>query len=516
MLKLLIVDDEIQVRDGLEKLFDWENIGYTIIGKASDGTEALEKFKKHLPDAVITDICMSNMDGLSLLTELKQLNPHVEIIILTAYPQFDFAQRALSDGAFAYLLKPLNATELSETMDKVKDKILKTKQRINEVFLGNLLQRSHITEEEVLSLCSKHSFFVPQNQLFFVVTAQLDNAPAESQYSLYETFCDLLNKHMCGQYNIAWCHNQEKCVSMMAYCHNNTIKVALCNLLNEIKDEFTSLTGESLTLGISNTVKSMTMINDAFRQSLFAVSQKTIYGYGQVLRYTDDMQNIPEENLTTMLFLTKSDIENISNGIQTHNRKLIDNTVKNYFAKIKDFKKLNIQIIKNIVSELAIQIIHFSSPDASTAKIIYGHIPRPIADINRLTLLSEMEEYINTLADSIFMRPNLLNSQHCNKTIRDAEVYMMLHYPLPITVTSIANELHVNPQHLMRMFKQETGKTINEYLTDCRISAAINLLESGNYLISEISNNVGYSDPKYFCKVFKRITGYSPSDYQKK
>ena len=114
MLKLLIVDDEVQVREGLEKLFDWENIGYTVIGKAGDGTEALEKFKRHMPDVVITDICMSNMDGLSLLTKLKELNPHAEIIILTAYPQFDFAKRAISDGAFAYLLKPLNASELSE------------------------------------------------------------------------------------------------------------------------------------------------------------------------------------------------------------------------------------------------------------------------------------------------------------------------------------------------------------------------------------------------------------------
>ena len=323
MLKLLIVDDEVQVRDGLEKLFDWENIGYTVIGKASDGTEALEKFKIHLPDVVITDICMSNMDGLSLLTKLKELNPHVEIIILTAYPQFDFAKRAISDGAFAYLLKPLNASELSETMDKAKDKVLKTKQRINEVFLRNLLQRTHITEEETAALCNDHSFFVPLNQIFFVVTAQLDTSAPDKQYKLYETFCELLSKHMLGQYNIVWCHNQEKCVSLMAYCHNNTIKVALCNLLNEIKDEFTSITGESLTLGISNTVKSMTQIADAYRQSLFAVSQKAIYGYGQVVRYNDDMQSVPEENLNTMLFLTKNDIESFSNGILTHNRKLM-------------------------------------------------------------------------------------------------------------------------------------------------------------------------------------------------
>ena len=346
MLKLLIVDDEVQVRDGLEKLFDWENIGYTVIGKASDGTEALEKAKESLPDAVITDICMSNMDGLSLLKELKELNPHMEIVILTAYPQFDFAKRALSDGAFAYLLKPLNAAELSETMDKVKDKILITKQRMNEVFLSKLLQRQEISENEIALLCQKHSFFVPAGQLFFVVTAQLDAPASDTQYKLYDTFCELLGKHMCGQYNITWCHNQQGCVSLMAYCHNSAIKAALCNLLNEIKDEFTSITGETLTLGISNTVKSMTMVNDAYHQSLFAVSQRTIYGYGQVIRYNEDMKSIPEESLTTMLFLTKSDIENISNGLQTHNRKFIDSTVENYFFKIKEIKNLNIQIVK--------------------------------------------------------------------------------------------------------------------------------------------------------------------------
>ncbi|HBE77305.1 MAG TPA: DNA-binding response regulator [Firmicutes bacterium] len=124
MLTILVVDDEYLVRKGIRETIAWENYGFTIIGEAGNGKEALQLAITHHPDIIITDIRMPFMDGLEFMAKLKEAGLDSRIIVLSGYGEFDYARAAIENGAVSYLLKPVENENLIETITKVGEKII--------------------------------------------------------------------------------------------------------------------------------------------------------------------------------------------------------------------------------------------------------------------------------------------------------------------------------------------------------------------------------------------------------
>ena len=98
MLKVIIADDEQHISKLLESLIDWEKLGFRIVGKARDGYSALKLCSELEPDFLITDIRMPGLSGMDLIRELHRMNPHIKVIIITGYSQFQYAHQALRYG----------------------------------------------------------------------------------------------------------------------------------------------------------------------------------------------------------------------------------------------------------------------------------------------------------------------------------------------------------------------------------------------------------------------------------
>ncbi|MEN6315706.1 MAG: response regulator [Clostridiaceae bacterium] len=137
MFKAIIVDDEKRIRDGMKKLIDWEEHGFSIVELAGDGVEALEICRLEKPSLVITDIKMPRMDGLTLASELKKINPDISIIIFSGYNDFSYAKQAMKYGVKNYLLKPVDKDELCAELDTIRCDILSRLSREEEVRQDN-------------------------------------------------------------------------------------------------------------------------------------------------------------------------------------------------------------------------------------------------------------------------------------------------------------------------------------------------------------------------------------------
>lgn len=116
MYKVVIVDDEPIIVEGLSRLLPWEKYGCEVVGTAYNGNEGLEMIRKEKPDVLFSDIAMPGMDGLTMIAALKSEFPEMQISILTGYRDFDFCQRALRLGVVRFLLKPSNMEELEEAL----------------------------------------------------------------------------------------------------------------------------------------------------------------------------------------------------------------------------------------------------------------------------------------------------------------------------------------------------------------------------------------------------------------
>ena len=119
MLKVVIADDEARVCSLIQMLIDWDELDMTLCGTAGNGIEALELVKTQHPDILITDIRMPGCHGLELIERAKQVSPHLEIVIISGYAHFEYAQSAIRHGVGDYLLKPINKQELMSTLRKL-------------------------------------------------------------------------------------------------------------------------------------------------------------------------------------------------------------------------------------------------------------------------------------------------------------------------------------------------------------------------------------------------------------
>ena len=136
--KVLLVDDEEEVRNAIEQRINWEELGFEVIGKAQNGVKAMEIAEKLQPDVVITDIKMPYMNGLELARNLKEENPGVRILILTGFDEFEYAKEAVHLEIEEYILKPLNAAEITKVFEDLKKKL---DQEINEKKGAELLKK---------------------------------------------------------------------------------------------------------------------------------------------------------------------------------------------------------------------------------------------------------------------------------------------------------------------------------------------------------------------------------------
>ena len=123
LYSILLADDEEEVRKGIIRKIDWENLGFQVVGDAENGEEALEKIEQLKPDVVMTDIRMPYMDGLTLSKRIRQKYPSTKILIFSGYDDFEYAQQAIKLNVTEYILKPVNVEELTEILNRVRDNL---------------------------------------------------------------------------------------------------------------------------------------------------------------------------------------------------------------------------------------------------------------------------------------------------------------------------------------------------------------------------------------------------------
>ncbi|HBR30390.1 MAG TPA: DNA-binding response regulator, partial [Firmicutes bacterium] len=125
MYKVLLVDDEEVIREGMTKIIDWEAIGFRFMGAAQNGIEAYERLMQDPADIVITDLKMPVIDGLELIAKIQEEHPEIVFVVLSGYGEFELAKQAMRYGVKHYLLKPCNEQKIIEVLNEIKDDLLR-------------------------------------------------------------------------------------------------------------------------------------------------------------------------------------------------------------------------------------------------------------------------------------------------------------------------------------------------------------------------------------------------------
>mgnify|MGYP004448445043 FL=1 len=522
-LKVLIVDDEPYILQGLQVLFDWKAEGYEIAAALSNGKEALDYLKENEVDLILSDIKMPVMTGLELLETIRKEHiSDAKFVILTGYDDFSYAQKAIRFKTLDYILKPVQKEDLLSLLRNVsKQEIEKfsdaeERKKHEDAYLARnirALLKGKFGEEN-LAYVKKHLLL--GDNIRYVDIEVVGESVEEDENDLRQLQVQLFNacrevmkdsaKHFIfdvsydeNNYDIGFifCDNMAGRLdkSEAEYFEDMLVKLKT-SLLKNIR-----ITCGKVVNDLSQLAKSYSsccMLNSilGFR------SEKNIYFY------EDEIQT--DKNAS---FLCNSGIDAVISAIQDNDKDRIVETVEKLYQEMNQQAE-GVNAVTVNTNYLLFQLIHIATHkedqvnQEEVIKYITEHsISKTITRGSTQHMISFAQEFADYLAS--------LKGQVSRGLISSIEKEIEEHYRDNITLKSLGDKYYINSSYLGQLFRKAHDMSFKDYLTKVRVEKAVNLLVSTSEKIERIAEEVGYSDSDYFIRKFIELKGCTPSKYRR-
>ncbi|MBT2678722.1 response regulator transcription factor [Bacillus sp. ISL-35] len=505
--KVLIVDDELLIRQGIKHYLNWEQEGFTVVGEASNGQEALQLIESTHPHIILTDMVMPIMDGEELTKTVKERFPQIEVIILSSFGDFEYVRSTFQSGVVDYILKPkLDAEGLLSVLKKAASRIPDfepVEKNLDEhQSIGKIISKmisGYEAEYEKSQLLN-----VFPNNYYCILGLDLRKHPDKGKTDFITQLVENLEQVFISKGVVPHSFNYDQ----------NTIGV----LLNYNRSSLPELTAVAEQFASSHPPIGLVLTKEFkdFSHLGKIVKERLL----KLLQYRFYFPNVPlltEKNLGTEVTecasfdldwftseLKRKHFESAFGYLQSH----VEEFSRCYKTDVFEFKSFFGNIIFNITVLLA--NMGYEVKQLEKDRYIYFQSIEETPNAEETVVV--MEQFIDEAKKCIFSMP----VQQEDLNIKEIMQYMRDHYAEPITLKDVAKHFHFNPSYLSSYFSSHNDEGFIEYLNKVRIEEAEKLLTSANAPISEISSMVGYSDHSYFCKVFKKATGSSPSQYRRK
>ena len=529
-LKVLIVDDEHLIRNLLKMRIKWEDFGMEITGEASSAREALDLVEELVPDIIFTDICMPYMDGIEFSRAVIERFPHIKIVIVTGHDEFEYAKRSIKLGISDFLLKPINAGEIKKVALDLKAKIESERSHIREYeklklqleeslpylrekFLNELLQ-NELDEDEIkeklsyfnISINSGSDYF--QTALVEVSSSGKGAVEGEEDRILLAIQCADLIRQTFRNDNFVnvFFDNSRKIVIL-----NNNDEIGLTDCCEMIKTMLINKCKCFVCIGIGNRVTGLKNVRLSYVEACDALNYKVVAGKNQVVNYNDitfNSENQWRVNINRnekLSFFIKAGLK--EKTVEQLNELFSEHTYK---------RSITIDQIRLEAIDILSACQHVILELNMAASDIWSHNMGPYEEVYRIDNLPELKEYLKSLIFDTIDKILNTNRKKANKVISQIKEYISKNIQNSgLSLAGVAREFYVSPNHLSRLFKQETTHTFVEYITAIRMEKAVKLLKETDFKVYQIGDMVGIDDPHYFSIIFKKFTGLSVNDFRK-
>ncbi len=488
MARFAIVDDEYFFRQSLKRMLEESTLPIECVGEANNGESGLELIRETRPDFVIVDINMPVMSGLDMIKQCLSEKICDHFILLTGYAEFAYAKQAINMGVDDYILKPINETELLHTIEHTLESITETALRehsTQRVQLNFLFQNCLLTwnEGEMEKLSSytggwTHPFFRCVVLCWEKGTeGKLPDFPALAEKFILQRFHYFPDRVCC----------------LLNYADESDFKLFFEQLGHEVSDA-------GLKMGAGQRYELLKDAHHSYYQAVFAADYAEP---GNFLCYEDLIaENSSQRSLSSCRQLAIAAISSGESNKVTEFFDRLEQTPESFQLGYRDLLMALILIyidMKPMVDKY--QLDKFN--DFYTEIPAYIARTRPFADI-----FKKLREMAITCCYAV------AGAKGQNDYIKEILEYLQAHYQeSDLSVSSLAKHFSLNYGYMCTMFKKCLGITINSYITNIRLEKAKGAFDAGAVNISQTAAAVGYTDPSYFCKCFKKKYGVSPQRY---
>jgi two-component system response regulator YesN len=524
MYKVLIVDDELLVRIGLKSMVEWESVGFEIIGEAGNGEAAYEKYLALRPDVLITDIKMPKKDGFWLIEKVREENKEIPVVVLTCYDEFSYVREALKLQVFDYILKAeMEDEQVTGIMEKIFTHLEKQHLEIDKGS-GNEMQSDNEDEQVIGFLIDERKSVQDVKQKLKSISWKVEN----KKYCLLQLdFNSSLSDDNYNKEQIASILSASKEIII-----NRMEKVGVQSIIKQFGKSLTCfimgehITSKKIMEEVGELKKSILQYFDiAFTSAstkVFSsleemkVESKWILSVADLMFYIDETVHVRQEDIVAKISAKTGRrercVEVLIRATEEMNETQIQaqlEEMRQYFILRKhssmDWKLELVHIIDDILKkcEVYLETEEINSENAT--------IQKKILDANHINeTLEQMQQFLVELGH-LMQSKNVDNSQI---VIAKAKDYIEQNYSEKLALEDVASAVGISKFYFSNLFKKVCGVNFSVYLNQVRIEKAKLLLKDTSANAGDVAYMVGFSDPQYFSKTFKKVTGKTVGEWK--
>lgn len=526
MIKVVIADDEQRFRLYMEKVLDWEALGFKICGSAANGEQVMELLKTVKPDIALLDINMPKMDGILLTEKLKEISPDTYVVFITGYSEFEYAQKAVKLGVSEYLLKPFSKEELCRIVLKLKENIQREKEkerqnersrRILQEEMWNKMMRLGQEEREEIRECRESleqlGVFL-ETPYYMVSIVQIDKAGGREikkedrelwLFGIRNILEELGNDERKEQVSF---YNYERNFVTVWKCRSREETNEIAGIMDRLCDLVYEFLNVSVTIGVGSIEAESEGICQSYRKASISLQNKFLFGGRRVISYEDITKRNQKADfyrldLNEQLLgcLRKNDMDKTEELLHVAEKEIVEN---NYSI---DYVNAAIMGILSVCLSYIVEM-------KGDIRVILGQEFLPYQELKGMESLKESFGWLKEIFKTticFFKRPR---SKRAEQIIEEVEHYIELHYSdFGLTAEDISEAVYLDISYIRKVFSRYKDYTIQEYITSVRMKAAKEKLEQQVYTIGEIAEKCGYLDSGYFSKCFRKYYHVSPRQY---
>lgn len=535
MIKVFLVEDEVIIRNGIKNNIPWEAEGFEFAGEASDGELAWPLIRRIHPDILITDIRMPFMDGLELSALVRKELPDTKIIILSGFGEFEYAKKAITLGITEYLLKPISSEKLLEVVKRVADIIREEQaqrslvERYRKEMQENIrIEKKRLFDRMVLGNCSAGelleqgvSLEIDLSASFYRVLRFKLITPDESrEYSdmivkAIEHVNDAVEKL---SYVIVFDLGSEGWIFLLKGESQEQMEEETKELEEHLRQTISVFSQLHYFGGIGQTVQRLRDMNVSHQSASKAFAGRFFEQHDRFIS-AEDIAGLAK-NAGTDMSLRYVDASNINrnlveNFLKSGVEEEVGDFVEEYFSNVGKENYRSTMFCHYLIVDMNLCACRF----LESLGIDAGQLSAESSEVDRFSYYANstkgMMDYAKRLfGETIRLRDRSARSKY-QDIIATAKEYAVQNFQNnEFSMNQAAAMVNISPSYFSTLFRQETGTTFVEYLTQLRLDKAKELLMCTDMRSSEIGYQVGYKDPHYFSYIFKKTCGCTPKEYR--
>ncbi|WP_148411807.1 response regulator [Murimonas intestini] len=532
MYKVLLVDDEALIREAISENTKWNELGYELVGACKNGKEAIEKIKENPPDLLLTDICMPYVDGMDLTKFVYENYRDTKVVIISGYDEFEYAKNAVKYQVVEYILKPITALELSETLKKVREKLdgerlqNQNMKKIKGAYISNLpllrgrflnsllagnIQIDNIKEKLVdydIHLSGKcfMTALVLGDDFTSFLSQEKDIKPDLGYFAIYNISEEILSHYEQG---VTFQDIEER--TILVFSGDAGLEKRALQICEEIQKAIMKFLKIECTIAVGQAVDSLEKLYESFADTKKALEYKFLLGGNQIIYAADLRGSSARQGVDVARYAGQVALE-----IKTGNEEGIRRQIQEFIQAVRDAyvsRNRSIFYVQNAI----LSIMNSLDTTSINESMIFTEERELLNTIYNKEQLSDIAEDLVLFCVDIARNMKDQKDSYCKKQAILALDYIDKNYgDADVSLNTVCSYLAMSTSYFSSIFKAYTGETFIEALTKKRIERAKLLLENTAKKAYEIADEVGYSDPHYFSSTFKKMTGMTPTEYAKR